>query len=98
MATSNGTVEVDGGTLPYDEAGDGPAVVLLHAGLLDRRMWDGQWAALAERHRVVRYDARGHGASSTPAGRQCHYDDLHRLIGTLGLDSPVLVGNSLGAR
>lgn len=93
-----GTVEVDGGTLAYEDAGEGPAVVLLHAGMLDSRMWDGQWAALTAGHRVVRYDARSHGRSSTAIGNVSFFDDLHRLIGTLGLDSPTLVGNSLGAR
>jgi pimeloyl-ACP methyl ester carboxylesterase len=34
------TIAVNGTTFGYDEAGEGPAVVLLHAALGDRRMWD----------------------------------------------------------
>ncbi|WP_228563619.1 alpha/beta fold hydrolase [Catenulispora rubra] len=42
----------NGVRLAYDEAGAGPAVVLTHGGLGDRRMWDHQFQALAEGCRV----------------------------------------------
>ncbi len=51
--------DIEGARLWYEERGDGPAVVLLHAGIADARMWDEQVDALAERHRVIRYDMRG---------------------------------------
>src|SRR5918995_2425044 len=35
-----------------------PAILLVHAGIADCRMWDQQVAVLARRHRVVRYDVR----------------------------------------
>lgn len=58
---------IDTGTtrLAYDEAGAGPAVVLVHAGVADRRMWDHQFAELAKDHWVVRYDWRGYGVRPT---------------------------------
>ncbi|MET9064505.1 alpha/beta fold hydrolase [Streptosporangium sandarakinum] len=47
-------------TLSYDMAGDGPALVLLHSGVCDRRMWDPQWPALLDAgYQVVRCDFRG---------------------------------------
>ena len=49
--------------LEWDEAGSGPAILLLHAGIADRRMWDPQMEALADRYRLIRYDARGFGES-----------------------------------
>ena len=52
-------VEVDGGTLFAEVAGSGPAVVLIHPGLWDRRAWDGQFGVFAKEYRVLRYDARG---------------------------------------
>jgi len=55
---SLGLVPVSGGQLAYDVEGEGSPLVLVHAGICDRRMWDGVWQALAARHRVVRYDAR----------------------------------------
>ncbi|MFE6868186.1 alpha/beta fold hydrolase [Kitasatospora sp. NPDC057692] len=95
-----GTVAVDGGHLSYEAAeGAGPAVVLLHGGLLDRHSWDEQFTRLAAAGRqVVRYDARGHGDSSTVGGDHSHPDDLRALLAHLEVPRAVLVGLSLGAR
>src|SRR4029453_7064037 len=81
----------------YVESGSGPVVVLLHGGAMDLRMWDDQVPALAERHRVIRIDARGHGRSETPPEpfRQC--DDVAELLGKLGVERATLVGLSMGA-
>ncbi|MET7424958.1 alpha/beta fold hydrolase [Dactylosporangium sp. NPDC005555] len=93
-----GHIDVAGGQLYYEAAGDGPAVVLLHGGLLDCRMWDDQFEVLAARHRVIRVDARSHGRSSTATGDFRHDDDLEAVLGTLGIERAALVGLSLGAR
>ncbi|MFL1426712.1 MULTISPECIES: alpha/beta fold hydrolase [unclassified Nocardiopsis] len=82
--------------LAYDEAGDGPAVVLLHAGAADRRMWDHQFAALAADHRVVRYDRRGVGGSADHEGPVEHHRDLLDLMDALDIDRATLVGASYG--
>ena len=58
-----GLFEVEGGSLWVEEAGEGPAVVLLHGGLGDRRLWDEQMEAFAARFRTVRFDLRGFGRS-----------------------------------
>lgn len=52
------------GHLSYTVAGEGPPVVLVHAGVADHRMWDAVVPALAERHTVIRYDLRGFGESA----------------------------------
>ncbi|MER7705037.1 alpha/beta hydrolase [Kitasatospora sp. NPDC097605] len=95
-----GAVPVAGGELSYEVAeGTGPAVVLLHGGLLDRHSWDEDFARLAARGRhVVRYDARGHGRSSTVSGDHAHHDDLRTLLAHLDVPRAVLVGLSLGSR
>ncbi|WP_116949700.1 alpha/beta fold hydrolase [Jiangella endophytica] len=87
---------VNGVDLAYDDAGSGPAVVFSHAGLTDRRLWDHQFAALAERHRVVRYDWRGHGESGAAAGEFAHHADLLALLDALGIERAALVGCSMG--
>ncbi|MFF7454468.1 alpha/beta fold hydrolase [Kitasatospora sp. NPDC008115] len=95
-----GTAPVTGGELFYEVAeGAGPTVVLLHGGLLDRHSWDEQFARLAAlgRH-VVRYDARGHGHSSSVSGDYAHHDDLRALLAHLDVPRAVLVGLSLGSR
>ncbi|MER5355463.1 alpha/beta hydrolase [Kitasatospora sp. NPDC002551] len=98
--TRTGTAPVTGGELAYEVAqGTGPAVVLLHGGMLDRHSWDEEFARLAARGRhVVRYDARGHGRSSTVGGDYAHHDDLRDLLAHLDVPRAVLVGLSLGAR
>jgi 3-oxoadipate enol-lactonase len=90
-------IATSGGRLAYDQQGQGEAVVLLHAGIADRRMWDPQVAVLAERYRVVRHDFRSFGAS--PEGDQpiYHYRDLFGLLEALQIDCAALIGASLGA-
>ncbi|WP_245654225.1 alpha/beta fold hydrolase [Streptomyces violens] len=95
----SGTAPVAGGELYYEAAGSGPAVVLLHEGMLDLSMWDEQFGWLARSgYRVVRYDARGHGRSSVVDGDYAHHEDLRALLAHLGIARATLVGHSHGAR
>jgi pimeloyl-ACP methyl ester carboxylesterase len=96
----SGYVEVDGGRLYYEVAGTGIPVVFLHAFTFDTRMWDDQFELLARDYRVVRYDARGFGRSSTPTpGRAySHVEDLTALLAKLEVNRPHLVGASMGGR
>jgi len=98
IVLSRGIVPVEGGTLLWEESGEGAPVVLLHAGQLDLRVWDDQFAPLAERFRVIRYDLRGHGDSSPAAGPYAHQEDLLALLDLLQLERVHLVGLSLGSR
>jgi pimeloyl-ACP methyl ester carboxylesterase len=94
-----GILAVPGGQLYYEDAGAGPTVVLLHAGLLDLRMWDEQFALLSmSGYRTIRYDARGHGRSSTPTAAFGHHEDLRALLDARDVANATLVGLSLGAR
>ncbi|MFN8112412.1 MAG: alpha/beta hydrolase [Solirubrobacterales bacterium] len=73
-------------------------MILLHAGVADRRAWTGVAADLAERgFDVVSYDRRGFG--DTPAiGMPDHVADLRAVVQSVA-DGPVwLVGNSQGGR
>ena len=98
QASVEGRADVGDTELYYQLRGRGRTVVLLHGGLLDGRMWDGQFELLAQTYRVLRYDARGHGRSGPIEGEHCHYRDLHVLLATLGIEKATLVGLSLGAR
>lgn len=91
-----GFAEINGARLFYEVAGDGQPLVLLHAGIADNRMWDDQFAAFAQRYRVIRYDHRGYGQSSMPAGPFAFYDDLHALLRLLGVTQATVVGVSMG--
>jgi 3-oxoadipate enol-lactonase len=89
-------IEVNGALLAYDEAGSGSPVVLLHAGIADRRMWRDQMDALAARHRVIALDLRGYGESELPPTAFAHHDDVAGLLDALGLARAALVGCSFG--
>jgi 3-oxoadipate enol-lactonase len=86
--------------IAYDRAGprgDLP-VVLLHAGIADRRMWDPLWSALAVERDVVRLDLRGYGESTTPPpGMLSPVDDVLDTLAEVGIDRSHLVGASFGA-
>jgi 3-oxoadipate enol-lactonase len=93
-----GIVEVNGGRLEFDAAGQGPPVIFLHPGLWDRRTWDDQFGVFAKTYRVVRYDARGYGRSSRPEPGHpySHVEDLAALMDATRLDRAALVGCSMG--
>lgn len=86
--------------LAYDRAGPtgGVPVLLIHAGVADRRMWEPQWAALTRRHDVVRLDLRGFGEStSRPSVPFAHHDDVADTLAALGVERAHLIGCSFGA-
>ncbi|MBQ1015489.1 alpha/beta fold hydrolase [Micromonospora sp. M51] len=89
-------ITVNGASIAYDEAGTGSPVVLLHAGIADRRMWRGQVSALATRHRVIVPDLRGYGDSELPPAPFTHHDDVAGLLDALDLPRAALVGCSFG--
>ena len=82
--------------LHYEVAGEGPPVVLVHAGIADSRMWEPQWTSFPPVHRTVRYDMRGFGESPPPSGSFSHGRDLAGLIESLELAPTALVGVSMG--
>ncbi|WP_116244768.1 alpha/beta fold hydrolase [Nocardiopsis sp. FIRDI 009] len=82
--------------LGYEEKGTGSPVVLVHAAVGDRSMWDHQFEALARNHRVVRYDRRGYGESDDAEGAVAHHEDLLALMDALDIERAALVGASMG--
>jgi pimeloyl-ACP methyl ester carboxylesterase len=97
------TIDHAGVTLAGEEAGEGMPVVLLH-GLTATRRYVVMGSRLLERsnHRVIAYDARGHGLSSPAPTRDAYsYEHLgHDLLAVLddrGIERAVLAGASMGA-
>lgn len=91
------TVAIAHGELACDVSGDGQWVVLIHAGIADRRMWDAQFDALSDRFSVLRYDMRGFGDSSPAVAPFSHHDDLRQLLDALNIDRAHIVALSFGA-
>ena len=97
------TISRDGVELAGEEAGEGVPVVLLH-GLTATRRYVVMGSRSLERsgHRVITYDARGHGRSSpAPVPEAYTYSDLGEdLLAVLddrGIERAVLAGASMGA-
>lgn len=89
-------IESNGACLAVEIAGEGPAVLFLHAGVADKRMWRDQLAALQEDYRVAAVDMRGFGetiAEDVPFSRVA---DLLAVMDGLGFDTAVFVGCSMG--
>jgi 3-oxoadipate enol-lactonase/4-carboxymuconolactone decarboxylase len=82
-----------------DGSSDRPVLVFSHSLGLDHGMWDAQAADLLPFYRILRYDTRGHGASSVPPGDYSISDlaqDVLRLTDALGIERFAFCGLSLG--
>ena len=83
--------------LPYDEAGSGPAVVLLHAGVGDRTMWTDHLEPLAQAgYRALAMDLSGFGEAAVAVGEQAPWIDVLATMDATEIHEAVLVGNSFG--
>jgi len=93
-------VIVGGNSIHYEISGSGPWLTLSHPLACHLCVWDEQMPALAAKFTVLRYDVRGHGDSSAPAG---YYtleqlaDDAHELFNLLGIKRTHWVGLSMGS-
>ena len=85
-----------GASLYYEMAGTGPALVLLHEGIADSRMYDDQFGAFARHYRVVRYDLPGFGRSGAPDRAYTQHEVLHSLLRHLDIERTALLGMSIG--
>jgi 3-oxoadipate enol-lactonase len=89
-------LETGGARIAYDVDGAGEAVLLVHAGVANRSMWDGQVEALRDAYRVIRHDTRGYGETETEAVEFSNRADIAALLDHLGEPKAHLVGLSRG--
>jgi pimeloyl-ACP methyl ester carboxylesterase len=89
----------DGGTVHVVERGQGPVVVLLHGFMLSSALWAHQLRDLAENHRVIAPDLRGHG-QSVPGRAGFSTVDTPDLLDELRVDAAMAAAQqgSPGAR
>ena len=93
---TNGYLDVGGSRIYYETHGSGPAIILLHDGLLSAVTFDEVWEPLAARHQVIRYDRRGYGRSELPTSAYSPTEDLRKLLEHLKVQHAVIVGSSSG--
>jgi 3-oxoadipate enol-lactonase len=78
--------------------GQGPPVVLVHAGGTDGRMWGPLAERLEDRFTLVIPDTRGHGRTPLPPEPYADADDLAAVLDELGIERAAVVGASYGGR
>ena len=88
----------DGTSIAFDHLGDGPSVVLVCGGSVDRMSNAALAAALAPRFTVFNVDRRGRGArgDTPPYAVEREIEDIAAVIGIAG-GSAFLYGSSSGA-
>jgi pimeloyl-ACP methyl ester carboxylesterase len=96
MVSSSGLAEINGAQLHYETRGDGPPLLLIHAGVADSRMWHDQIDAFSQAYWVIRFDLRGFGRSDMPPGSFANYEDVRALLDHLDIESAHVLGISFG--
>jgi pimeloyl-ACP methyl ester carboxylesterase len=91
---------VDSGAarVAYAARGDGPAVLLLHAGVTDRRSWAPVVDRLGDRVRSIAYDRRGFGETTYEPEPHCEMDDALAVLEAASAARAVVIGSSDGGR
>jgi pimeloyl-ACP methyl ester carboxylesterase len=87
-----------GAHLRGTSGGSGAGMVLLHAGVADRRMWRETQAHFCREYSVLSYDRRGFGETRSSDEMFRHVDDLQAVLGNEGDRQQIVVGCSQGGR
>ena len=92
-------IDVAGGRLAVHDFGTGPALVLLHADIVDSWAWEPLTPFLLDAgYRVVAFDRRYLGGSRTDDVSYSNRADTIAVLDALKLDRAALVGNSVGGQ
>ena len=92
-------IKANGIDIHYEIEGSGPWLTMSHSLACDLHMWDPQMPALTKQFKVLRYDTRGHGQSSAPAGEytlEQLADDVKGLLDALKIRQTHWAGLSMG--
>jgi len=87
------------GSLYYEEAGSGAALILIHGFPLSGTVWREQLDGLAEKFRLIAPDLRGFGKSAPydiPYSMDLYADDTIMLMDHLGIETAAVCGMSMG--
>ncbi|HJP89999.1 MAG TPA: alpha/beta hydrolase [Candidatus Limnocylindrales bacterium] len=93
-------IDVAGGRLAAQDEGprDGSPILLVHSAIVNRRSWDPVVPHLTGAgYRVIRYDMRGFGESTTEKVEFVAHQDLLAVLDFFGVRKAAVAGNSMGA-
>ena len=92
-------IEVNGTDIYYQEEGAGQPLVFLHGNTSCGEAWWQQFAHFRDRFRCIAYDSVNHGHSSNSprdADEPDRADELEGFLTAMGIERPILAGNSMG--
>lgn len=89
-------LDVNDGQLFYTVTGEGDPLLMIHGNFNDHQIWNDQVDSLSSCYKLIRYDLRGYGLSSTPLSSFSPVEDLKALVDSLELHRLTLVGSSSG--
>lgn len=94
-------LSVNGIEMYYEDYGEGPVLLLLHAGIVTSKMWESYFSIFSHSYRVIAPDSRGHGRTNNPPGEWNYSimtDDIAAFIEEMDLHKPHICGWSDGAQ
>ena len=99
FADSEGLRNVNGINISVMEAGEGPAVILLHGKGYSKEYMSSLFDYYKGKYHVYSYDSRGHGKTDKPEAftLEDNADDLAGLVASCGLRKPIVIGFSMGS-
>ncbi len=86
----------DGAEIPFESKGEGTAVIFIHAGIADRRMWEPQFASVPEGYQFIRLDLRGFGECDLGDSPFSNHEDVLAVLDHVDADRAVVTGSSMG--
>src|SRR3979411_1466668 len=94
-------IDRDGVNIYYEVHGSGPPLLLTHGYSSTSAMWHGQIETLSKHHKLVLWDMRGHGQSSSPGKASACSEaltvaDMAARFDEVGADKAIVGGLSLG--
>src|SRR5262245_14070741 len=95
---TSGRVPVEGGSLYFESAGEGPVVVLVHDGLVASVSWKPALERLAPYCHAVAYDRRGCGKSDPAPEKYSDVSDLDAVVRSTGARAVAIAGCSYGGQ
>jgi pimeloyl-ACP methyl ester carboxylesterase len=91
----------DGVELYYEVHGEGPALLLTHGYAASSHMWARQVAPFSQHFKLITWDMRGHGRTSSPDDPSAYSEeatvaDMAALLDVVGAEQAIIGGLSLG--
>lgn len=98
LAAETGYLDIPGGRMYYEVAGAGHPFLMIHADVADNSMWNKEFARFSQQYRVIRYDKRGFGKTTSQDGPISPIEDIVALLTHVGVDKTYVMGLSNGGR